>query len=267
MNPQFGGLNSQTSKPGPSQIESFSIELPDRRPQDVKTFEFKVFGPKTSNSKLLTCWVMILNRKGFDLDVFGFPNLQTGRSSKIEAFSIQGHGPWMLKVSNSTSWDPKTSNSKVLTSCRYVSGCQNRFGGLRIGKHPNSIFKSQNFEFKAFSFLQSCPRILKIRFGRLWIWKHLNRSFYLDWHDPGRNRKFWISTLRIQSFWHYGVTFQDINIFDLEINLSANKKIRKLSFTHSHSMSAQKIQIEYFNMLGSKKIKNVKGNLTPKAAK
>ena len=40
-------------------------------------------------------------------------NLQIRASSQIEACSIQGHGPRMLNASNSRSWYPKTSNSKV----------------------------------------------------------------------------------------------------------------------------------------------------------
>ena len=59
---------------------------------------------------------MPLDGKSFDLDVFGFQKPQTWGSFQIEAFSIQGHDPRMLKVSNSKSWGPKTSNSKVLKS-------------------------------------------------------------------------------------------------------------------------------------------------------
>ena len=65
---------------------------------------------------------MPLDGKSFDLDVFGFPNLQPGGPSQIEAFSIQGHGPRMLKPSNSMFLDPKTSNSKLLTFWGHAPG-------------------------------------------------------------------------------------------------------------------------------------------------
>jgi hypothetical protein len=54
---------------------------------------------------------MPLDGKSFDLDVFGFPKLQTGGPSQIEAFSIQGHGPRMSKASNSRSWGPRLLSS------------------------------------------------------------------------------------------------------------------------------------------------------------
>ena len=50
-----------------------------------------------------------------DLEVWGSQNIQ------IEAFSIPGHDPRMLKLSNSKFWDPKTLNSKVLTSWGHLS--------------------------------------------------------------------------------------------------------------------------------------------------
>ena len=52
------------------------------------------------------------------------PDLEVYESKKtqIEALSIQEHGPRMLKPSNSSFWDPKTSNSEVLTSWSHLSG-------------------------------------------------------------------------------------------------------------------------------------------------
>ena len=82
--------------------------------------------PKTSKSKLLPSRGMApgwLDAKSFDL---GWPpGLEVWRSKnvQIEAFTIQGHGPRMLKPWNSRFWGPKTSNSKVLTSWGHLSGC------------------------------------------------------------------------------------------------------------------------------------------------
>ena len=64
---------------------------------------------------------MPLDAKSFDL---GWPLVLENWKSKppnreasqIEAFTIHGHGPRMLKASNSKFLDPKTSNSKLLPS-------------------------------------------------------------------------------------------------------------------------------------------------------
>ena len=56
----------------------------------IKTFEFEVFKPQNLEFESFNNpRVVPLDGKNFDLDVFGSPNLQTGRASQIEAFSIQ----------------------------------------------------------------------------------------------------------------------------------------------------------------------------------
>ena len=60
---------------------------------------------------------MSLDAKGFDLNVFEFPNL------KIEDFKILGHDRRMLRALNSRFLDPPKSNSELLTSCGHVPGC------------------------------------------------------------------------------------------------------------------------------------------------
>ena len=94
------------------QIEAFSIQG-----HDPRMLSSRFLDPKTANSKLLTSWVMSQDVKIFDLEVWATKNIQ------IEAFSIQGHGPRMLKALNSMFLDSKTSNSKLLTSCGHVAGC------------------------------------------------------------------------------------------------------------------------------------------------
>ena len=66
---------------------------------------------------------MPLDAKSFDL---GWPpglEVWESKNIQIEAFSIQGNGPRMLKSSNSMFLDPKTSNSKLLTFWGHVPGC------------------------------------------------------------------------------------------------------------------------------------------------
>ena len=53
---------------------------------------------------------MPLDAKSFKFEVFRPQELE------FETFSIQGHDLRMLKASNSMFLDPKTSNSKLLTS-------------------------------------------------------------------------------------------------------------------------------------------------------
>ena len=84
-------LDPQTSKlGGHPKSKLLASSQPDRWPQDIKTFEFDVFGPQNVEFEGFNILgVMPLDGKSFDLDVFGFLNLQTGGSSQIEAFSIQ----------------------------------------------------------------------------------------------------------------------------------------------------------------------------------
>ena len=65
---------------------------------------------------------MSLDAKSFDLRwrlVWQFRNLnlEIEETSKIQSFTIQAHGPKMLKILNLMFLDPKTSNLKLLTSC------------------------------------------------------------------------------------------------------------------------------------------------------
>ena len=53
----------------------------------------------------------------FDFEVWESKNIKTG------AFNIQGHDPRILKALNSKFLDPKTSNSKLLTSWGHAPGC------------------------------------------------------------------------------------------------------------------------------------------------
>ncbi len=89
---RFGNPNLQIG--GPSQIEAFSIQ--GHGPRMLKASNSRSWGPKTSNSKVLTSWGHLsgwLDAKSFDLgwppglEVWGSKNIQ------IEAFTIQGHGP------------------------------------------------------------------------------------------------------------------------------------------------------------------------------
>ena len=76
-----------------------------------------------------------------DVKIFDLEVSET-KSIQIEAFSIQGQGPSMLKSSIWKFRDPKTSKSKLLASRDMTPGCQNlRFGGLGIQKHSNRTFE------------------------------------------------------------------------------------------------------------------------------
>ena len=105
---------------------------------------------------------MPLDGKNFDLDVFGFPNLQTGSHPKsnllafsqpdrwpqdvktfkldvfklpdleFEGFNILGSSSWMLKVSFLMFFDsqnskpgnhPKIKASSIQSTCQMASGC------------------------------------------------------------------------------------------------------------------------------------------------
>ena len=137
--------------------------------------------------------------KIFDLEVWGSKNIQ------IEAFSIQGHGPRMLKSSIWRFGNPKTSKSKLLASRGMAPGCENlRFEGLGIQKHPNRSFYHpgawpqdvktfefevlgiKNFDFEGFNILVPSVRLagccklrfgMAPRFGGLGFQKHPNRRF------------------------------------------------------------------------------------------
>ena len=84
--------------------------------------------------------------KIFDLESWEFKNMQ------IKAFSIQGHGPMMLKVSNRRFWDVKTCHSKLLTS---------------LGSAPDAkifdfdVYGFPNLRIEAVNILGPCPWMLK----------------------------------------------------------------------------------------------------------
>ena len=67
----------------------------------LKASNRKFWDPQTSDSKLLKSWVLSQDVKVYDLDVCGSKN------NKIDVFSIKGHGPQGLKISNRRFLIPK----------------------------------------------------------------------------------------------------------------------------------------------------------------
>ena len=82
----------------------------------VKSFEFEVFGPQDVEFESIRPGAWPQDVKSFEFEVFGPQDFE------FETFSIQGHDPRMLKASNSEFWDPKTTNSKLLTSWGHAPG-------------------------------------------------------------------------------------------------------------------------------------------------
>ena len=119
--------NSETFESGdhPTSKLLASSKL-DSWPHRVKILEFEV--------------AMLLDDKGFDFYVFESANLQIAKPSQIEAASIQPtlQMRTVLTLSNSKFLNPKTSNSKDLTSWRDAPGWYTfRFECFWIPKPPN----------------------------------------------------------------------------------------------------------------------------------
>ena len=92
-------------------------------PQDVKSFEFEVLESKNIEFEGVNILGPSVRLAGWHQDVKSFEfELLGSKNLEFEVLTSWGHlaglldGPRMLKASNSSSWAPKTSNSKVLTS-------------------------------------------------------------------------------------------------------------------------------------------------------
>ena len=139
-------LNFQTSKPeGRPKSKLLVSSQPDRWFQDVKTFEFEVFGPKNLR-RFQHPGVMPLDAKSFDFNVFRSSNLQTGDhlKSKLLAVNIVD-GPRVVKPSNSRFGDPANlefERFNILGSCRWMLKvwiCMFlNFQTSKLGGHPKS---------------------------------------------------------------------------------------------------------------------------------
>ena len=120
--------------------------------------------------------------KAFDLGLP--PGLEVWESkppnrgaSQIEAFTIKGHSPRMLKTLNSMSWAPKTSNSKVLTYWSHLSGWLDAKSFDLGWPSGLEVWGSKNIQIKTFTIQEHDPRMLKLLKSRFWGSKTSNSKF------------------------------------------------------------------------------------------
>ena len=145
-------------------------------PQDAKTFEFESLRPQDFEFETFE----ILGQCSCMLKVsWEFKNVP------IEAFSSQGHGPRMSKPSNVKFLDPKTSNSKLLTSWAMRLDAKS-FDWFRSWNITGlDVWVSKNIQKPAAS------RYMAPRCQNIGIWSFLNSrtsnsKLLLSWgHAPG----------------------------------------------------------------------------------